>query len=136
MVVCKKLSCKVFLYCFVKSVDGGLTYASPLVTPASGNPIALDVGVNITFVDYATPSESFQVGDEWTIVIHAPGASNLSRLTALEKLKYEYDAYFIHILGESNRAFAVSVNSLLNQWVNGETQLLCLQKRLQLIHLT
>lgn len=99
-----------------KSLDGGITYASPLVTPASGQPISLDVGVSITFVDYSIANESFQVRDEWTVVINAPGASNFSRLTALEKLKYEYDAYWIHILGESSRSFAVSVNSLLNQF--------------------
>ncbi|MCX7998805.1 MAG: hypothetical protein N3A69_07620 [Leptospiraceae bacterium] len=69
--------------------------------------------MSITFVDYPIANESFQVGNEWTIVINAPGASNFSRLTALEKLKYEYNAYWVHILGESSRSFAVSVNSLL-----------------------
>jgi hypothetical protein len=99
-----------------KSLDGGVTYGTTLITPPSGSPIFLDVGVTVSFTNYATPEDSFQTGDVWTFEITGPGATNSARLAALEALKFEYDAYWIHILGESNLAFGVSVNALLNEF--------------------
>lgn len=95
------------------SVDGGVTYGSPVVTPASATPIALGSGATITFTDDATPADSFDVGDVWTVEVTAPTASNSSFLDALDVLKQEYRLYWIHIVKESDRAFAVSVNSVL-----------------------
>lgn len=96
-----------------KSVDGGLTYGTPLVTPASGSPISLDVGVTASFVNAGTPSATFAAGDIWTFTITGPGATLASRLAALQANMRNYRAYWFHILGESTRAFAVSVDSVL-----------------------
>lgn len=96
------------------SVDGGVTYGSATVTPASGSPIALGGGATITFTDDLTPADSFDVGDIWTVTVTAPTASNNSFLDALDVVKQEYRLYFIHIIKESDKAFAVSVNTKLS----------------------
>lgn len=97
-----------------KSLDNGISYGSAVVTPATGTAISLDVGVSVTFADdTTTPADTFLVGDEYTFTISGPGATLASKLDTLEKLKREYRLYFIHILGEATRAFAVSVNSIL-----------------------
>jgi len=99
-----------------KSLDGGISYGSAVVTPATGTPISLDVGVSATFADDGTtPANTFLVGDEYTFTISGPNASLAARLDTLEKMKREYRLYFIHILGEATRAFGVSVNSVLNE---------------------
>jgi hypothetical protein len=98
---------------FRKSLDGGISYSAPVVTPASNTPIALDVGVTATFVDSGTPANTFQVGDEYTFPINGPGATYGSKVNALEKMKREYRMYFLHVIGEANRSNAVSVNSIL-----------------------
>jgi hypothetical protein len=98
---------------YQKSTDGGLTYGSPVVTPASNSPISLDVGVNATFVDALTPADTFKVGDIFTIVIKGPTASTAAKLTAFAALIQEYRANWIHLIGGVDRATAVSVNQIL-----------------------
>lgn len=101
-----------------KSLDGGISYGSAVVTPVSGSPISLDAGVSATFVDHATPASTFAVGDVYTFTITGPGATLASKLSAMELIKREYRLYFLHILGEATRAFGVSVNSILNEMVS------------------
>lgn len=96
------------------STDGGVTYGSPVVTPAEDTPIALGGGATITFTDALTPADSFDVGDIWTVTVTAPSASNNSFLDSLDILRGEYRLNWIHIINEADRAFAVSVNSVLN----------------------
>ncbi len=96
-----------------KSVDGGSTFGSTLVTPASGSAIALDVGATITFTDAVTPSDSFKVDDVWTVIIDAPSASASEFLVSLNAVKREYRSYWIHVIHPADRAFAVSVNTIL-----------------------
>ncbi|MDI7156219.1 DUF2586 family protein [Leptospira santarosai] len=98
-----------------KSVDGGENFSSPLITPASGSPISLDVGVIATFVNASTPANTFKVGDKFTFTISGPSASTASRLTAIETLKREYRSYWIHVLGPATRAFAMSCNAILEE---------------------
>ncbi|WP_016756176.1 DUF2586 family protein [Leptospira santarosai] len=98
-----------------KSTDGGETFSSPIVTPASGSPISLDVGVTATFVNASTPANTFKVGDKFTVTISGPSASTASRLTAIETLKREYRSYWIHVLGPATRAFAMSCNAILDE---------------------
>ncbi|WP_016754181.1 DUF2586 family protein [Leptospira santarosai] len=98
-----------------KSTDGGETFSSPIVTPASGSPISLDVGVIATFVNASTPANTFKVGDKFTFTISGPSASTASRLTAIETLKREYRSYWIHVLGPATRAFAMSCNAILDE---------------------
>ncbi|MCP5502624.1 MAG: hypothetical protein H7A25_22185 [Leptospiraceae bacterium] len=97
-----------------KSVDGGLSYGAPLVTPVSGASINLDVGVSATFTDDVTsPEQTFALGDVWSFEISGPAASNSSRLAAFEAFKQEYRVYWIHLLGGVDRNFAVSLDSVL-----------------------
>ncbi|MBE7439124.1 MAG: hypothetical protein HS115_11755 [Spirochaetales bacterium] len=96
-----------------RSTDGGQTFEAPIVTPASGQPISLAVGVTATFTNDATPADTFHVGDEYTFVISGPTASNSARLDAIEALMQEYRLYWIHIIGPATRAFAVSVSQVL-----------------------
>lgn len=98
-----------------KSVDGGDNFSAPLITPASGSPISLDVGVTATFTNASTPANTFKIGDTFTFTIAGPSASNASRLTAIEALKREYGAYWIHVLGPATRAFAMSCNAILEE---------------------
>ncbi|AOP32564.1 hypothetical protein A0128_00935 [Leptospira tipperaryensis] len=98
-----------------KSVDGGANFSAPLITPASGSPISLDAGVTATFTDASTPANTFKVGDVYTFTITGASASNASRLTAIEALKREYGAYWIHVLGPATRAFAMSCNVILEE---------------------
>ncbi|MBM9499361.1 hypothetical protein JWG44_03760 [Leptospira sp. 201903071] len=98
-----------------KSVDGGANFSAPLITPASSSPISLDVGVTAAFTDASTPANTFKVGDVYTFTISGPSASNASRLTAIEALKREYGAYWIHVLGPATRAFAMSCNAILEE---------------------
>lgn len=98
-----------------KSLDGGITYSAPLVTPASASPISLDVGVTLTFTNGATPSASFVVDDLYTIEITGPGATTASMLDALDANKRLYATRWFHIIGAATRAFAVSVNALLEE---------------------
>ena len=99
-----------------RSLDGGESFEAAVVTPASGSAISLAVGVSATFTDNATtPADTFKVGDVFTFVINGPTASNLSKLTAIEKLKQEYRMNWLHLLGGVDRAFAVSVNSILTE---------------------
>lgn len=99
-----------------KSLDGGISYGAAVVTPTTGTPISLDVGVSATFADNGTtPNNTFLVGDVYTFTITGPGATLASKLGTLEKMKREYKLFFIHIIGEATRAFAVSVNSILSE---------------------
>lgn len=98
-----------------KSVDGGENFSSPVITPASGSPISLDVGVTATFVNVSAPANTFKVGDTYTFAITGPTASTASRLTAIETLKREYRSYWIHVLGPATRAFAMSCNAILDE---------------------
>ncbi|EMN91026.1 DUF2586 family protein [Leptospira weilii] len=98
-----------------KSTDGGENFSSPIITPASGSPISLDVGVTATFVNASTPTNTFVSGDTYTFPISGPTASTASRLTAVETLKREYRSYWIHVLGPATRAFAMSCNAILEE---------------------
>lgn len=97
-----------------KSVDGS-TFGMPAVLPASGNPLSLGFGVNVTFTDDGTnPDESFLLGDIWTFTITGPKASIESKLNTMAKLKTDYRFYFMHLIGEVDRDIAVSVLQILN----------------------
>lgn len=97
-----------------RSVDGGVTFEAPLVTPASGVPISLAVGVTAAFADAATPADTFDVGDEVVIVITGPHASDASMLDAVEANKRNYDiGGLVHIVGGRKRPFAVSLHQIL-----------------------
>lgn len=98
-----------------KSTNGGETFSAPMITPATGTPISLDVGVTATFANAATPADTFQVDDTYTFSIKAPTASNASRITAIEALKREYRQNGIHVLGASDRAFAMSCQAILEE---------------------
>lgn len=98
-----------------KSTDGGENFSSPIITPASGSPITLDVGVTATFVNASTPTNTFVLGDTYTFTISGPTASTASRLAAIETLKREYRSYWIHVLGPATRAFAMSCNAILEE---------------------
>ncbi|MBW0433307.1 hypothetical protein HGB47_06730 [Leptospira yasudae] len=98
-----------------KSVDGGANFSTPLISPASASPISLDAGVTATFVNASTPANTFQIGDTFTFTIKGPSASNASKITAIETLKREYGAYWIHVLGPASRAFAMSCNVILDE---------------------
>lgn len=97
-----------------KSIDGGLSYSAPLITPASGTSISLDVGATARFTDDATtPEQTFITGDIWTFDITGPTASNTAVLRAIEAYKQEYRVYWIHLLGGVTRSMAVSIDSIL-----------------------
>ena len=99
-----------------KSLDGGITYGVTQVTPASETNIVLDAGISVAFEDDVVDVDStFELGDVWTFEIVGPGATNVSKLAAIALLKREYDAYWIHVIGEASRAFAVSVDSILTE---------------------
>ncbi|MCE9501536.1 MAG: DUF2586 family protein, partial [Leptospira sp.] len=98
-----------------KSTDGGLTFGSPIVTPASGSPISLDVGVTTTFVNSSTPANTFKVGDTWTFEITGPTATTSAKLTAIEALMDEYRLNWIHLVGGLVRSVAVSIAAILEE---------------------
>lgn len=98
-----------------RSTDGGQSFEPPMVTPASGDPISLAVGVSVAFVDAATPADTFHLGDEWSFVIHGPGASEAARLDAVEALKREYRSRWIHVVGGVKRPFAVSCQQIATE---------------------
>ena len=98
-----------------RSTDGGATFEAPVVTPASGQPISLAVGVTATFTDDATPADTFDVGDTVTIPITGPTPSNAARLDSLDALKQEYRLFWVHILGGADRAFGISVSQVLTE---------------------
>lgn len=97
-----------------RSVDGGISFEPPMVTPASGSPIALAFGMSSAFTDdVTTPANTFISGDEYKVVIHAPTASEAARLDAVEALKREYRLRWIHVIGGVKRPFAVACESIL-----------------------
>lgn len=97
-----------------KSTDGGVSYGVPIVTPVSGDPIALDVGVTATFEDdIVNAADTFIKGDIWTFEIEGPTPSTSSMLTAVKTIKREYDLYWFHVIHPADRAFCVSVNTIL-----------------------
>ncbi|MBE7413354.1 MAG: hypothetical protein HS129_15055 [Leptospiraceae bacterium] len=98
-----------------KSTDGGETFGSPLITPASGSAISLDVGVSTTFVNSSTPANTFKTGDTFTFAITGPSASVSSKLTAIEALMEEYRLYSIHLVGGLVRSVAVSCAQILEE---------------------
>ncbi|PJZ43675.1 DUF2586 family protein [Leptospira brenneri] len=104
-----------------KSEDGGVNFAPAVVLPVSGV-IALAVGVSATFVNAATPADSFKVGDTWTFVIKAPSASMTSILACVSSLKKldmaDHPFYFVHVLKGVTRAIAVSIGQLLTEMRN------------------
>ncbi|MCB1201349.1 MAG: hypothetical protein KDK41_11950 [Leptospiraceae bacterium] len=97
---------------YKRSLDGGITFESPLVFPASASPLSLGSGVTATFTDDATPADTFDVGDTFTFELTGPTPSTESILAALEFLKQEYRAYFIQVLHKADLAFAVALNAL------------------------
>lgn len=99
-----------------RSTDGGLSFEPPMITPATGTPIALDAGISATFADdEVTPADTFIAGDEWKFVISGPTASDAERLNAVEALKRVYDARWIHVAGGVKRPFAVSCEQILTE---------------------
>lgn len=97
-----------------RSTDGGVTFEAPLVTPATGTPIALSAGVTATFADDGTtPADTFKAGDRFVFTIKGPTASYASHLDALMTLKQEYRPRWIQIGIGATRAFATSVNQAL-----------------------
>lgn len=105
---------------FRKSVDGGITFSAPMVTPASATPITLDVGVTATFTNASTPENTFQAGDTWTFDLVGPSASTASILEGLENFSREYRSNWIHIIGGVERSFAMSANVILNSMATTE----------------
>jgi hypothetical protein len=99
-----------------RSTDGGLSFEPPMITPLSGSQIALAAGVSAAFTDDAvTPADTFHAGDEWLFPIHAPSASDAARLDAVEALKREYNARWIHVAGGVKRPFAVACEQILTE---------------------
>jgi hypothetical protein len=98
---------------FRKSVDGGISFSSQMVTPESGTPISLDVGVTATFVNSSTPANTFAVGDTYTFEISGPTASTASKLEAIEAIEREYRSNWIHVVGAVERPFAMSASSIV-----------------------
>lgn len=96
-----------------RSTDGGQSFEAPMVTPASGSLIYLAAGVSIAFTDAATAENTFKLGDQWKFEIHGPTASDSARLDAVEALKREYDARWIHVVGGVKRTFAVSCEQIV-----------------------
>lgn len=103
---------------YKRSTDGGKTFETPLVFPASGGSIALTGGVSAVFTDAGTPADSFDVGDVFTFTLAGPSPSQAEILITLENLKQEYRAYFIHVLHPASLAYAVSVNALAESFAD------------------
>lgn len=101
-----------------KSEDGGDTFGPLLVTPLSGM-IALAVGVTATFHNDTPLADTFHVGDTFTFNIKGPGSSPGARLAAIETLKTidqgNSPFYWFHHVGGVDRAFAISVSTLLEE---------------------
>lgn len=116
IVVTKEGACGTAEY--KRSIDGGKTYETPLVFPASGDTISLTAGVTATFTDYTTPADTFDVGDTFTFTLTAPTPSTSSVLTAIDSLKQEYRAYFIHVMYETDLALAVSLSTVADDFAD------------------
>ena len=100
-----------------KAFDGGLTFSEVTMTPASKAKISLGAGVSIAFTDDSTtPANSFVTGDRYTFSSQAPTASNLNLLTCVHAARQNHEAKFVHIMGETDKAFWTSIGQIINDW--------------------
>lgn len=99
-----------------KSIDGGKSWSDELTVPASGTPLTLGSGISVTFTDAATPADSFSAGDIWSFASVGPSASNASLLAAIDVLKQQHEVRFVHVMGESTKAFWASCAALADDW--------------------
>lgn len=98
------------------STDGGKTWGSVQTTPASGTPIALSVGVEITFTDDATPENSFVAKDKYSFSSVRPTASVAEILKTILAGRQEYKIRAVHVVGETDLAFWESMKAEHEEW--------------------
>lgn len=99
-----------------KSSDGGKSWSDEIVTPASGIAISMGGGCSITFTASATPANSFVAGDIYTFSSEGPTASMTSVAEAINAAKQEYDVKFVHVVGETQKAFWVTCGAIADDW--------------------
>lgn len=96
------------------SQDGGITWSSVYITPASGTAINLACGVTITFT--GTGSGAFVAGDKYSFASTGPSASAANFLLAIDAVREQFNPTnmpyrFNHIVGGFDRTFWESVAS-------------------------
>ena len=110
-VIEKKIPCAVIKH------TPGQSFSEELTTPSSGSEISLASGVKIAFTDDASKKEeSFAAGDKYTFSSVAPTASTASILKALNAARQRHEAKFVHIIGETEKAFWTSVSQIADEW--------------------
>ena len=99
---------------FKYSIDGGYSYSGDKTVPVNGAYAIPYTGLTATFAEGSAPNEatSFVAADTFSFTTTAPAMTNGDATAAIAKLKYFNTEFeFVHIVGESEKAFWVAVSA-------------------------
>ncbi len=95
------------------SVDGGYSFSEEVTLAINGELSIPSTGLLFKFTeDAVTPTDSYKIGDTYTVSTESPQMTNQDVLTAIDKLRtMNYSFEYVHIVGESTGALWAAVST-------------------------